>query len=234
MASIQGFNAAAYSRNTTISTSATFNITNALTNLTEILNHLPVVAGASASLSNLLSASVPNNDPVSCQVTPGLENTKKTQVTTLATVTVTTEVPMETNGPALGTIATSTARVASAVAAMCSGTAIPTLEGTSGKGNGADLERSRDPKDGPFLGGVPTIPVDVPVAIVFLIIFGLGALTHISIYRANSKRGHKFLLSDLLFDFCMVRVVTCIFRIIWAATGPRGVVLAANIFENGG
>ena len=139
-----------------------------------------------------------------------------------------------TSDVALGGIATSTACAASAVAAMCSETPISSVLGASGEGNGVDLERIRDPKEGPFLGGVPTSAVDVPVASIFLILFGLGALTHISIYRANSKRNHKFLLSDLIFDFCMVRVVTCVFRIIWAFIGPRGVVLAANIFENGG
>jgi hypothetical protein len=91
-----------------------------------------------------------------------------------------------------------------------------------------------DPAEGAFPGGTPTPGVDVPVTIVFLILFILGAGTHISIYRANSRRGHKFLLSDLMFDFCMVRNVTCIMRIIWAFVSPRGVILAALIFENGG
>lgn len=91
-----------------------------------------------------------------------------------------------------------------------------------------------DPANGPFLGGVPTGTGDVLPTAVFLILFALGAFTHISIYRANSKRGHKFLLSDLMFDFCMVRCVTCILRIIWAFFGPRGIILAALLFENGG
>ncbi|KAM3498120.1 hypothetical protein MY10362_008549 [Beauveria mimosiformis] len=91
-----------------------------------------------------------------------------------------------------------------------------------------------DPAKGPFPGGIPTPEDDVFITAVFLILFGLGAFTHISIFRANSKRGHKFLLSDLMFDFCMVRVMTCIFRIVWAFSSPRGVVLAATIFQNGG
>lgn len=95
-------------------------------------------------------------------------------------------------------------------------------------------EQTRDPANAAVLGGIPTLIVDVPVTAIFLILFVLGAFTHISIYRANAKRGHKFLISDLMFDFCMVRVVTCIFRIIWAGINPRGVVLAASIFESGG
>lgn len=95
-------------------------------------------------------------------------------------------------------------------------------------------EQTRDPASAAVLGGIPTAMVDGPITVIFLILFALGAVTHISIYRANAKRGHKFLLSDLMFDFCMVRIVTCIFRIIWIFIDPRGVVLAASIFENGG
>ncbi|PHH92636.1 hypothetical protein CDD83_6406 [Cordyceps sp. RAO-2017] len=101
--------------------------------------------------------------------------------------------------------------------------------------NAADAEKPRiDPADGGFPGGVPERKVDVPITAIFLLLFGLGAFTHITVYRSNSKRGHKFLLSDLMFDFCMVRVATCVFRITWAFTSPRGVILAATIFENGG
>ncbi|KAJ4415987.1 hypothetical protein N0V82_007013 [Gnomoniopsis sp. IMI 355080] len=92
-----------------------------------------------------------------------------------------------------------------------------------------------DPAVGAFPGGnPPNTTVDLPLTVFFLILFISGAVTHISIYRANAKRGHKFLLSDLMFDFCMVRTVTCIFRIIWVFIHPRGVVLAAQIFFNGG
>lgn len=92
-----------------------------------------------------------------------------------------------------------------------------------------------DPVDLGFLGGSqPNTAIDLPVTIVFLVLFATGAFTHISIYQANSKRGHKFLLSDLMFDFCMVRIVSCIFRIIWVFIHPRGVVLCAQLFFNGG
>lgn len=92
-----------------------------------------------------------------------------------------------------------------------------------------------DPATGDLLGGnPPSKNVDLPVTIAFLLLFLLGAFTHISIYRANAKRGHKFLLSDLMFDFCMIRSVTCIFRIAWVFSQLRGIILAAQIFFNGG
>lgn len=95
--------------------------------------------------------------------------------------------------------------------------------------------QARDPAQEGFPGGSPpNTTVDLPLTIVFLLLFIGGAATHITTYRANAKRGHKFLLSDLMFDFCMVRTLTCIFRIAWVFTEARGVVLAAQIFFNGG
>jgi len=96
------------------------------------------------------------------------------------------------------------------------------------------IDAVQDPANQSFMGQIPDATVDLPLTIVFLLLFGAAAFTHISIYRANAKRGHKFLLSDVIFDFCMIRTLTCIFRIIWVFVGTRGVVLAALIFENGG
>lgn len=94
---------------------------------------------------------------------------------------------------------------------------------------------SIDPASGGFPGGSPpNTTVDLPLTILFLLMYIGGAATHISIYKANAKRGHKFLLSDLMFDFCMVRSLTCIFRIAWVFSQMRGVILAAQIFFNGG
>lgn len=107
----------------------------------------------------------------------------------------------------------------------------PTVAAVQAQGMGREI----DPAAGDLLGGnPPSKNVDLPVTIAFLLLFILGAFTHISIYRANAKRGHKFLLSDLMFDFCMIRSVTCIFRIIWVFSQLRGIVLAAQIFFNGG
>jgi len=94
---------------------------------------------------------------------------------------------------------------------------------------------------GPFLpedsilGGVPTVGIDVPITAVFFAMFIAGAATHFTIHELNGKRGHKFHLSDAVFDFCMVRNITCIMRLVWAThpTNPS-IALAALIFENAG
>ncbi|KAM3077193.1 hypothetical protein ACMFMG_003343 [Clarireedia jacksonii] len=97
------------------------------------------------------------------------------------------------------------------------------------------------PNKGPFspvgaiLGGIPNKKVDVPVTAVFLILFVIGAASHFIRHEINSKRGHKFVMSDMIFDFCMVRNVTCIMRIVWALNpNNNSIVLAALIFENAG
>ena len=41
-------------------------------------------------------------------------------------------------------------------------------------------------------------------------------MTSISIFRANLKRGHKFIISALFTGFCMARVGTCVLRLAWA------------------
>ncbi len=89
-----------------------------------------------------------------------------------------------------------------------------------------------EPSNSP--GSAPEPGIDVFVTLIFLFLFGLAAITHIIIARTNTKRGHKFLLSELLFDFCTLRVVTCIMRIVWANVATQGVVLAATIVQNGG
>ncbi|KAK2592069.1 hypothetical protein QQS21_010230 [Conoideocrella luteorostrata] len=100
----------------------------------------------------------------------------------------------------------------------------------------AEGQMEKPPEMKKFPGGIPTPTLDVAVTFTFLILFSLGAYLHISVYKANAKRGHKFLLSSLMFDFCMVRVTTCIFRILWAFIGLQapGIVLVANVFQNGG
>ena len=75
------------------------------------------------------------------------------------------------------------------------------------------------PKVGPFppvaaiLGGIPNKNVDVPITIVFLILFIVGAASHFIRHEINSKRGHKFVISDMIFDFCMVRNVSYEIRV---------------------
>lgn len=85
------------------------------------------------------------------------------------------------------------------------------------------------------VGGRPTVSVDVPIASVFLFLYILAAVGNMTILQINLRRGHKFLMSGLLFGFCMARIVTCIMRIVWACypTDVR-VAIAAMIFVSAG
>ena len=85
------------------------------------------------------------------------------------------------------------------------------------------------------LGGRPTVAVDVPITSVFLFLFILGAVGHMVILQVNMRRGHKFLISGMLFGFCMSRILTMIMRIVWATriTNTR-VAIAANILVYAG
>ena len=85
------------------------------------------------------------------------------------------------------------------------------------------------------VGGIPTVGVDVPICAVFLALYLGGAASHMTILQLNIRKGHKFIMSGLLFGFCMARIVTCIMRIVWA-TRPTNVrvAIAAMIFVSAG
>lgn len=63
----------------------------------------------------------------------------------------------------------------------------------------------------------------------------VGAAGHMTILQLNMRKGHKFIMSGLLFGFCMARIVTNIMRIVWACypTNAR-VAIAATIFVAAG
>jgi hypothetical protein len=148
---------------------------------------------------------------------------------TPATVTW-TDVVSRRDGELLGSNTVPRKGIVSSVDVYRSSAAIPTVE----EPRSVRRQEARDPADGAFRGGFPRPAIDVPLSALFLVLFATGAVTHMRIYRANAKRGHKFLISELIFDFCMVRNVTCILRIIWSFLSLRGIILAAQIFENGG
>lgn len=85
------------------------------------------------------------------------------------------------------------------------------------------------------LGGLPTISLDVPICAVFFVLFMIGAASHMTIFQVNMKRGHKFILSGMLFGFCMSRLMTMVLRIVWAAYphNPK-IAIAANVFVAAG
>lgn len=63
------------------------------------------------------------------------------------------------------------------------------------------------------LGGSPVRSVDLPVQSVFLVLFVVGAVVHMRIFRRNKSRGHKFLPNIFMFGFCMERILTSIVRL---------------------
>ncbi|KAH7370386.1 hypothetical protein BKA65DRAFT_16136 [Rhexocercosporidium sp. MPI-PUGE-AT-0058] len=85
------------------------------------------------------------------------------------------------------------------------------------------------------LGGVPTKSLDDPITAVFLFLFVLGAAAHMIILQVNMRRGHKFIMSGLLFGFCMARITTCTMRLVFTSY-PRNVsiAIAAQIFVAAG
>ena len=66
------------------------------------------------------------------------------------------------------------------------------------------------PTKGPYppavagLGGQPNKNLDDPVSAVFLVLFIIGAVFHMTLLQINQRRGKKFLMSGMLFGFCMV------------------------------
>ncbi|KAJ6110953.1 hypothetical protein N7486_003188 [Penicillium sp. IBT 16267x] len=85
------------------------------------------------------------------------------------------------------------------------------------------------------MGGLPTTLPDVPVCAVFLVLYICFAATNMTIFQLNRRKGHKFILSGLMFGFCMSRLVTLVLRIVWSQR-PTNVrlALAAQIFVNAG
>ncbi|KAK2606104.1 hypothetical protein QQS21_003499 [Conoideocrella luteorostrata] len=85
------------------------------------------------------------------------------------------------------------------------------------------------------LGGTPTNSVDTPISSVILALFIGSAILHMTIFQRNRKRGHKFVLSGLIFGLSMARITANVMRIVWA-NYPRNtqIAIAANILTNAG
>lgn len=97
------------------------------------------------------------------------------------------------------------------------------------------------PTHGPYLpttaglGGSPTKTLDDPITSIFLALFVMGAVTHMTILQINMRRNHKFIMSGLLFGFCMARIVTCTMRLVWSTYLTNiSVAIAAQIFVAAG
>ncbi|PVI03154.1 hypothetical protein DM02DRAFT_264079 [Periconia macrospinosa] len=85
------------------------------------------------------------------------------------------------------------------------------------------------------LGGRPSKAVDIPITAVLLLLFIVGAVTHMTILQLNRKRGHKFLFNGVIFGFCMARTTTCVLRIA-SISRPNNIrlAIAAQIFVAAG
>ncbi|KAL8882285.1 MAG: hypothetical protein Q9192_007609, partial [Flavoplaca navasiana] len=112
---------------------------------------------------------------------------------------------------------------------------LPRQSETSGTAPAQMPQHAPYPPKTAGLGGVPTVHTDIPITAIFLVLFICGAVAHMTIFQLNMKRGHKFIMSGMMFGFCMARIVTCIMRIVWA-TRPRNVsiAIAAQIFVAAG
>lgn len=73
----------------------------------------------------------------------------------------------------------------------------------------------------------------MPLCAVLIAVYLAGAIANMSVYQANRRKGHKFLMSWAMFGFCMSRVGTCVLRLVWATrpANPR-IEIAALIFTN--
>lgn len=63
------------------------------------------------------------------------------------------------------------------------------------------------------LGGRPSTTLDDPICAVFMFLFVLGAISHMTILQVNLRRGQKFVMSGMLFGFCMARITALTLRL---------------------
>ncbi|CVL08484.1 uncharacterized protein FMAN_16260 [Fusarium mangiferae] len=85
------------------------------------------------------------------------------------------------------------------------------------------------------LGGVPSNQIDTPICAVFIVLYICFAATNMTIFQKNRRRNYKFILSGVLFGFCMARVTTLVLRIAWANRQHNvRLAVAANILVNAG
>jgi len=66
------------------------------------------------------------------------------------------------------------------------------------------------------LGETPSVLPDVPVNIVFLLLFVSAAAANMALFNINLRRGKKFVINGMMFGFCFTRILATIFRMAWA------------------
>jgi hypothetical protein len=86
-----------------------------------------------------------------------------------------------------------------------------------------------------LVGGIPTVSLDVPICVVFILLYAVGAAGNLIIFRRNWSRGHRFIISAFLAMFCVSRIVTNIMRIVWATRQRNAsIAIAAQILVSAG
>ncbi|EDO03176.1 hypothetical protein SS1G_05656 [Sclerotinia sclerotiorum 1980 UF-70] len=91
------------------------------------------------------------------------------------------------------------------------------------------------PQRNAIVGLTPTRIIDIPVSTIFMLLFLLAAIIHMTLLQINFRRGQKFLMSGMAFGFSFSRVITCILRIVWASYPDNiKLALAAQVFVAAG
>ncbi|RTE84696.1 hypothetical protein BHE90_000759 [Fusarium euwallaceae] len=86
-----------------------------------------------------------------------------------------------------------------------------------------------------ILGQIPSPIPDIPISSILIVLFVLSATLNMTIFQLNLRRGHKFVLSALLFGLSMARIMANVLRIAWAVHNDNArLVIAASIFANAG
>lgn len=80
-----------------------------------------------------------------------------------------------------------------------------------------------------YFGGIPKPSPDAVVTGIFMVLFLIGALVYGWMYWKNAKRPSRGdngdRLSALMICFCLAEALVCVFRIAWASTDMRAVVI---------
>ncbi|PVH91190.1 hypothetical protein DM02DRAFT_706397 [Periconia macrospinosa] len=102
-------------------------------------------------------------------------------------------------------------------------------------GSGQPIPGPPYPPANASLGGIPSILPDVPLSVVFLVLFLIFGIAHMLILKKNKARGHKFIFNGPLAEFAFFRVLTTSLRIAWAKH-PTSIELgiAATVFVYAG
>ncbi|KAL7928126.1 hypothetical protein V8C35DRAFT_326203 [Trichoderma chlorosporum] len=82
-------------------------------------------------------------------------------------------------------------------------------------------------------GDLPGVIPDVPICSVLIVLYMCFAAINMTIFQLNRRRQHKFVLSAMLFGFCVARAATLVVRIAWATRQDNiRIPIAAQILVN--